>query len=44
MKKIIFASILVLGLAACNNEEPKSLSENNTIESHVSENSELKGV
>lgn len=44
MKKIIFSSILVLGLVACNNEEPKSLSENNTIENHVSENSDFKGV
>lgn len=44
MKMIIFASILVLGLAACNNEEPKPLSEINTIESHVSENFEFKGM
>ena len=44
MIKFIFASILVLGLVACNNEEPKSISENNTIESHISDNSELKGV
>ena len=44
MKMIILASILVLGLAAYSNEEPKSLSENNTIENHVSKNPEFKGV
>lgn len=43
MKKILFASFLVLSLVACNNEEPKSLNENSTVEDVISENLKLKG-
>jgi len=43
MKKILFASLLILSLVACNNEELESLNENSAVEIDVSENMELKG-
>lgn len=43
MKKVLFISIAMLGLVACNSEEPTTINNNSNIESNESQNLKLKG-